>query len=259
MTMEAQNNPRSLPVIEKPSVHVISKPAFDVDATGVADRWAMTEGTDADHLVEFAGRVCYQAFGVAQHTKTTQKYIENLQSQQHWSVLEHANFSLHIAGVSRSLTHELIRHRHFSYSQQSQRYVDESSCTFVKPIDLAIGTRAYDLWTEAMWWALENYKILADELASAAPATLPARDKRIWARQQARSILPNATATELVMTGNVRAWRHFILLRGTRFAEPEIRRLAGAVCRVLCDAAPVMFNDITICDDGTIYGVGESS
>lgn len=253
--MEQQTS-KNLRIIEEPSITIVSAPDF---YTGGLPEWKRTEGTDGDYLVEFSGRVCYQSFGTAQFTPTTEKYIQNLRDQQHWSVFEHANFSLYIRGVSRSLTHELIRHRHFSYSQQSQRYVDESSCAFVKPVDLKEGTEAYAFWVEAMWQAQQNYLHLADTIAPSAPAEMSKRDKRIWARQQARSVLPNATATELVVTGNVRAWRHFLLMRGTKFAEPEIRRLAVHTARLLESFQPALFGDYVIFDDGTIRGVGEQS
>src|SRR5690606_38657045 len=165
---------------------------------------------------------------------------------RHGSVLEHAVWSLLFEGISRALTHELVRHRHFSYSQLSQRYVDESDVAFVKPPEIQEGTEAFDLWKRSCERALEEYRallaLIEEQVADEPSATL--RRKR--ARQTARSVLPNATETKIVVTGNARAWRHFLEMRGSEAAETEIRILALKVLEVLREEAPNIFGDYRV-------------
>lgn len=159
------------------------------------------------------------------------------------SVFEHANYSLLLEGVSRSLTHELIRHRAgFAYSQLSQRYVDESDAAFVCP-PAYIGTAMEPDWRMKMRVARDAYEQLV-ERSLPWYAGLPKRDARIKAREAARSVLPNATETKVVVTGNTRAWRTMLELRGSEAAEREIRRLAVVVARVLRAEAPGFFADV---------------
>src|SRR4051812_22783926 len=157
--------------------------------------------------------------------RPTREYLENIKKQGHGSVLEHANYSLLLEGVSRSLTHELIRHRAgFGYSQLSQRYVDESIAEYVEPDCIAQDAELHQLWLEAVSQAHEAYIKLTEGLqrhfASEPDKTL----RRKLARQAARSVLPNATETKVFVTANARALRHFIELRGSRHAETEIRQ-----------------------------------
>jgi len=115
----------------EPRVTVLARPSF-VQPEHLPVNW-MGESTDGERLAEFAGRLCYMSQrNPAQ--RSTREYLVNILKQGHGSVLEHANYSLLIEGVSRSLTHELVRHRAgFAYSQLSQRYVDESEASFVVP------------------------------------------------------------------------------------------------------------------------------
>ena len=219
-------------------------------------RWTSDTGVPGQALAEFAGRLCYLSFGpeagiegghklIAGRT-SNRDYLENILSVRHGSVLEHAVWSLLIEGVSRALTHELVRHRHFSYSQLSQRYVDESDVGFVLPPEIREGSEAFECWKASCQRALDDYRDLLarieDQVRDEPSPTL--RRKR--ARQTARSLLPNATETKIVVTGNARAWRHFIELRGSAAAEAEIRRLALAVLRILREEAPTLFGDYRI-------------
>ena len=115
----------------EPVVTLLSRPSFTMPEH-LPVNW-IGESTDGEQLAEFAGRLCY----MSQHNpakRETREYLENIKKQGHGSVLEHANYSLLLEGVSRSLTHELVRHRAgFAYSQLSQRYVDESQASFVVP------------------------------------------------------------------------------------------------------------------------------
>lgn len=206
----------------------------------------------------FSGN-CYLSFGPGAGLEgghklipgrtTNEVYLANILRTKHGSVLEHAVWSFLFEGVSRALTHELVRHRHFSYSQLSQRYVDESGVAFVLPPEIAEGTEAFDVWKRSCDRALEEYRALLtlveDQVKDEPSKTL--RRKR--ARQTARSVLPNATETKIVVTGNARAFRHFIELRGSGSADTEIRRLALVVLRTLQQEAPALFGDYRVCRD----------
>lgn len=170
------------------------------------------------------------------------------------SVLEHAVWNLVFTGVSRTLTHELVRHRAgFGFSQLSQRYVDESVAEYVEPDVIANNPEAHKRWVNTVGVAHEGYlelvAILAEVFKDEPDKTL----RRKLARQAARSVLPNATETKIFVTANARALRHFIELRCSRHAETEIRKLAGAVLRVMKTEAPNLFSDYeeVPLDDGT--------
>ncbi len=115
----------------EPRITVLARPQF-AEPAHLPVQW-IGEGTDGERLAEFAGRLCYMSQKNPAN-RTTRDYLENIKKQGHGSVLEHANYSLLLEGISRSLTHELVRHRAgFAYSQLSQRYVDESDAAFVVP------------------------------------------------------------------------------------------------------------------------------
>jgi thymidylate synthase (FAD) len=203
-------------------------------------------------LIEFAGRVCYQSWANPSG-RTNTEYIANLLQQGHLSVIEHASASFFISGVSRSFTHELIRHRHFSFSQLSQRFVSEEDAAMVEPDVVSAHPEAHSVFVEAAQHALEAYKrlyeIMREHYAQVEDKTL----RRKLARQAARSVLPNATETQIVVTGNFRAWRHFIRMRATEHADIEIRTVAVEILRLLQQHAPAVFGDFQICrlPDGT--------
>ncbi|MEV0067696.1 MULTISPECIES: FAD-dependent thymidylate synthase [unclassified Amycolatopsis] len=213
--------------------------------------------TDADGgqaLAEFAGRACYQSWKKPNpKTATNAGYIDHIIEVGHLSVLEHGSVSFYITGISRSLTHELIRHRHFSYSQLSQRYVPERDAAFVEPDVIANDPELHEKFLKAAQASADAYtELLAgleEKFADAPSATL----RRKQARQAARSVLPNATETRIVVTGNYRAWRHFVAMRATEHADVEIRALAIECLRELQKAAGNVFADFTISTlpDGT--------
>ncbi|MDA2891373.1 FAD-dependent thymidylate synthase [Mycolicibacterium sp. BiH015] len=206
--------------------------------------------TDADGgaaLVEFAGRACYQSWSKPNpRTATNATYLRHIIDVGHFSVLEHASVSFYITGVSRSCTHELIRHRHFSYSQLSQRYVPENDSQVVVPPGIEDDPELVKTFLDAADASRATYtELLARleaKLADSGSATL----RRKQARQAARAVLPNATETRIVVTGNYRAWRHFIAMRASEHADVEIRRLAIECLRQLIDVAPQVFSDFEI-------------
>jgi len=206
--------------------------------------------TDVDGgqaLAEFAGRACYQSWNKPNPaTATNAGYLRHILEVGHLSVLEHGTVSFYLTGMSRSLTHELIRHRHFSYSQLSQRYVPERDAAMVEPAVIADDPELHQQFLDASAAALAAYeKLLAgleERFADEPNRTL----RRKQARQAARAVLPNATETRMVVTGNYRAWRHFIAMRATEHADVEIRDLAVECLRQLQKAAPNAFADFAI-------------
>ncbi len=214
-------------------------------------------GTDADGgqaLVEFAGRACYQSWSKPNpKTATNVGYLRHIIDVGHLSVLEHATVSFYITGVSRSCTHELIRHRHFSYSQLSQRYVPEAGSRVVLPPGLEDDPDLQQLLTTAADASYGAYRALLGKLEAKFADQPNSVLRRKQARQAARAVLPNATETRIVVTGNYRAWRHFVAMRASEHADIEIRRLAIACLRELVDVAPAVFADFEIATlaDGT--------
>jgi len=168
-------------------------------------------------------------------------------------VLEHGSVTFYMTGVSRSFTHELIRHRHFSYSQLSQRYVPERNAALVEPDVIAEDPELHKRFVEAGEAAVRAYTELLAGLEQRFADVPNATLRRKQARQAARAVLPNATETRIVVTGNYRAWRHFIAMRATEHADVEIRELAVECVRQLKSVAPNVFADFTISElaDGT--------
>lgn len=213
--------------------------------------------TDADGgqaLVEFAGRACYQSWSKPNpRTATNASYLRHIIDVGHFSVLEHASVSFYITGISRSCTHELIRHRHFSYSQLSQRFVPEHDSEVVLPPGIDDDAELQRLFLAAADASRQAYVTLLHGLEAKFADEPNAVLRRKQARQAARGVLPNATETRIVVTGNYRAWRHFIATRASEHADVEIRRLAIACLRQLADVAPAVFADfdITTLADGS--------
>jgi len=219
-------------------------------------RWKSDTDVAGQELAEFAGRLCYLSFGpdaglegghrLISGRTSNAEYLDNILAVRHGSVIEHAVWSLLFEGVSRALTHELVRHRHFSYSQLSQRYVDESEVGFVLPPEIEEGTPAFEIWKRSCERALEDYRALLAEIEKQVEDEPKATLRRKRARQAARSVLPNSTETKIVVTGNARAWRHFLEMRGSAQAEAEIRELALKVLDVLRAEAPNLFGDYRV-------------
>jgi len=193
-------------------------------------------------LVEAAGRTCYRSERV--EGDTTEKFIQRLMKRKHWSVLEHAYISLRIV-CDRGITHELVRHRLASYCQESTRYCNYSKGKFgseITVIDLASGfhydlndpkdTAKYNEWMSAMCDAERHYMKMLE--LGATP-------------EEARSVLPNSTKTEIVATMNVREWRHFLEMRWVGVAgtpHPQMVEVAGEVYDLLVMYYPAFFEDI---------------
>jgi thymidylate synthase (FAD) len=204
-----------------------------------------TDGGPA--LVEFAGRACYQSWSKPNpKTATNASYLRHIIDVGHFSVLEHASVSFYITGISRSCTHELIRHRHFSYSQLSQRFVPEHESQVVVPPGIEDDPELLAIFKSAADASRATYTELLTRLEAKFADQPNAVLRRKQARQAARAVLPNATETRIVVTGNYRAWRHFIAMRASEHADVEIRRLSIECLRQLIEVAPQVFSDFEI-------------
>jgi thymidylate synthase (FAD) len=211
--------------------------------------WKRTRGAaSGEELVEFAGRVCYLSFGSNQSPKDNSAYIANLIGQGHESVLEHTCYSVLADNISRALSHQLVRHRvGFAFSQLSQQYHDESDAAFVLPDHVQSVSDVENAWHVAIAAARSGYKTLLTKLLSSDYASGLSRKERLRAiRSIARSVLPNATSTTLVMTGNARAWRHLLGVRGAITGDPEMRSFCLNLLEVLRAEAPVLFADFRV-------------
>jgi thymidylate synthase (FAD) len=249
---------RDIRVIREPTVYLMSRQVVDDAALErfLADHgvtWETDTEVAGEHLVEVAGRVCYMSFAKPR-PGGNKAYVDHILEVGHGSVLEHAVWNFLFTGVSRSLTHELIRHRAgWGYSQLSQRYVDESVAEYVEPDCIAGDAELHKIWLEAVAHSHEAYLKLTEGLQRVFNTEPDRTLRRKLARQAARSVLPNATETKIFVTANARALRHFIELRGTRHAEVEIRKLAALVLKIMQQEAPNLFHDYELIPlpDGT--------
>lgn len=261
------------PYLQQPGVHLIAKPHVALQSlrdflegfppelefpTYLDDPTPLPPGTQ---LCKAAGQLCYASFG-PRRTKNVaaEQYFKNIKESGHGSVLEHANFTFLFYGISRSVTHELVRHRAgFSYSQISQRYVSNKVLRFVERPEYVNDPKLHALFIERIDRAAKEYDEIAEmliqrqkegvEILSAEART----DLRKKVQQTARSVLPNETEAPIVVTANARAWRHFLEMRANPHAETEIRALAFNTYLCLAAADPILFGDyeIVAVPDGT--------
>jgi len=228
----------------EPVVTLIARPQF-LEPAHLPVQWHEA-GTDGERLAEFAGRLCYMSQRNPAN-RSTAEYLGNILKQGHGSVFEHAVYVLLIEGVSRSLTHELVRHRAgFGYSQLSQRYVDESESAFVVPPAIQGDEALEKAWLEQVESAQRSYVTAVEGLMERYDWVEQKVHRRKMAREAARSVLPNATETKIVVSGNVRAWRTMLELRLGEGAEREIRRMAVRVLEVLRGESPSFFADFEL-------------
>lgn len=188
---------------------------------------------NGEWLIEYAGRTSHNSRQKMSENK--EEFIKRLIKMGHFSVLEHASASFHISKVSRALTHQLVRHRiGVAYTQKSQRYTTEENAEFLIPN--TIKNTIKNTTTEKMYKDLN--KMIKDFYKFMRSLNIPKED--------ARYILPNSTYTELVMTANLRAWRHILSLRGSKHAQWEIRELSLNILRILKEIFPNVFFDFKV-------------
>jgi thymidylate synthase (FAD) len=184
------------------------------------------EGESPETLIEHAGRVCYRSKATGDPARFVQARIR----EGHESIIEHGSATFEISGISRACSHQVVRHRLASYSQESQRYVDMVDPEFVIPPSIARDVEAMHIW-----------RCHVEEIKN---AYLNLRDLGIR-KEDARFVLPNATATRIVMSANFREWRHFIKVRSDPAAQWEIREIARRVLQILGIVVPSVFQDLT--------------
>lgn len=260
------------PYLKAPGVVMIAKPQIMVnglkefllafDKSGLSFSSYLDDPVklaDAEALCKFAGQLCYMSFG-EKRTKNVDagRYFYNIIQSGHGSVLEHANFSFLIYGVSRSLTHELVRHRvGFAYSQVSQRYVSSDILRFVERPEYQQDDELHREFEDRIDRIFLEYKRLVELLKNKQSSTIFQAQSKVDLRkkinQTARSILPNETEAPIVVTGNVRSWRHVIEVRTDVHADTEIRELLFRIYLCLRLVAPNLFADYEVKEliDGT--------
>lgn len=244
--------------------HTITLPEVLKEITeGVWEPEYGDEGMDhGSALCEFAGRACYESWKKPNPATATNKgYLENIMRQAHFSVMEHASVSFHIGGVSRSCTHEVVRHRHHSPSQLSQRFAavkkaqDGKRAFVVAPLyeqaweDDPLQPISETQGILELSWsrAVEDYeRLVGIWLPRVLARGVDPHRARKMVREAARGVLPNMTPTALVLTANHRSWRHFLMVRGSIHADAEIRALALEVFNVLSQLEPNLYQDIGV-------------
>lgn len=192
-------------------------------------------GQEILHHIEQVGRVCYKSENNITEG-SAEKFVGGIIKRGHEAVIEHYNITVKFT-TDRGITHEIVRHRIASYAQESTRYCNYSKDKFsneiavIRPVDIKEGTKEYQDWKEAMESAEKFYfALLADGCKA----------------QTARSVLPTCTKTEIMVTMNLREWRHFIRLRAVSVAHPDIRILAVDLWKQFKEQIPVIFDDIEI-------------
>lgn len=203
----------------------IIKPSFEI-----------MDEVDGDAIlkkIEQCGRVCYKSEGWIDDG-TAEKFVTSIVKRGHESVIEHFNMTVKFI-CDRGVSHEIVRHRIASYSQESTRYCNYSKgqfngeITVIEPCFLVPGTEGYDMWYRACQMAEQYYFSMLDWGCSP---------------QEARAVLPNSLKTELVMTANIREWRHFLKLRTSPAAHPQMREVANLLLKELKQKILVLFDDI---------------
>jgi len=192
--------------------------------------------SDAEKLIETAGRTSHLSFD-KQGKDTEKTFIRMLIKNGHLSVLEHAYATFRISGVSRAFTHQLVRHRLCSFTQQSQRYVNESNFNYIEPESIKNDQKAHLLFTKFMEEAKNIYSKL---------------QKLGIKNEDARFVLPNAVESQIVVTANFREWRHIIELRGGPDAQWEIRNVVIEILKILKKHVPTVFEDFEIDEENEI-------
>lgn len=180
--------------------------------------------------IELCGRVCYKSEEKISE-ESAERFVRSIIKNGHDSVLEHFSFSVRFI-VDRGVSHEIVRHRIASFSQESTRYCNygnKDEITVIAPLFWQQGSEAYNSWRYACTLAEDTYmQMLMD-------GSTP---------QEARSVLPNSLKTEIIMTANLREWRHFLKLRTSKAAHPQMREVVIPLLQELQNSIPVVFDDL---------------
>jgi thymidylate synthase (FAD) len=190
------------------------------------------DGGEILKKIELCGRVCYKSEERITPDSSV-KFIESIIKRGHESVLEHVSFTVRFI-VDRGISHELVRHRIASFSQESTRYCNygnEEEITVIDPLFWDKSSQQYQAWLDSCEVSEATYLILLE---------------REHSPEKARSVLPNSLKTEVIMTANLREWRHFLKLRTAPAAHPQMREVATPLLRELQNRIPVIFSDILV-------------
>ena len=241
-----------------PQAFLIAETKIDLDAVRAAltpldaGHWLPTsEGTDADYLIEFAGKSCYMSFDTSLNQnltkvggRSTHDYIQQgIIANKHGSVLEHATVTFFLVNVSRVVTHEIIRHRAgTAFSQTSGRYVRTDSVDMYMPDDIACNSAAVEVWKRAVAQMEEN----AAELARVTRVDAKPFSLKKKLTSAFRRLIGNGQANHIVVTANHRAWRHMIEMRTDPHAEEEIRVVFADISRQLRERFPTIYADAQV-------------
>ena len=212
---------------------------------------------EAEKVVSMAAKLCYSKQGIdgIQENLTDEKvakYLAMIMSYNHESTIEHVSFTFGIEGVSRSLTHQLVRHRIASYSQKSQRYVSEGQFSYVVPPEIENDNEAYEKFILAMENIQKTYDGITEILKkkhyenyinSGVSEKKSLRDAEKKAIEDARFVLPNACETKIIVTMNARTLLHFFKERCCKRAQWEIRALAEEMLKEAKKVAPIIFKN----------------
>ncbi len=272
--VSVEHTPAGTPYLTRPGVVVLARPQVNMEGlAGFLDGYSAlehftgylddpTQLPDSAQLCKIAGQLCYMSFG-PKHSPNARadQYFTHLKEAGHGSVFEHATFSLLLYGISRSVTHELVRHRAgMAFSQQSQRYVSGNLLRFVERPEYTIDQSLHTQFLQRIDRASQEYaEITASILTWQQGGGIPIlsaeerTEQRKKVQQTARSVLPNETEAPIVVTGNVRSWRHILSMRASAHAETEIRELAVRIFLCLALLDPILFSDYTLeaLPDGT--------
>lgn len=270
---EVFSTSRGTPYLKSAGVVLLSKPHVSVGGmrrfiSGFASDLSFSNYVDdpvvlspGTQLAKIAGQVCYLSFGPNRTTNDrAQRYFENIKSSGHGSVLEHPTYSFLFYGVSRSLTHELVRHRAgTAFSQTSQRYVDGKVLRFVERAEYQGNELLHRRFEEGIDSAVERYALTTSlliqeqESGSAWLSGESKTDLRKRIQQVTRASLPNETEAPIVFSANTRALRHIIEMRASAHAETEIRNLFFRVFLCMAMIEPTLFDDYSVHElaDGT--------
>lgn len=274
---EVHRTSNGTPYLKEPGVALVATPRFlpmnathfvnsfgDVfDAADYENDWYEDKlNVSDDHslavddgaaLCKFAGQTCYLSFGekrTRNSPEEVKRYFDNIKSSGHGSVMEHAYYSMVVWGVDRAFSHELVRHRAgWAYSQLSQRYVDGKTLRFVERPEYQddAGLHAsFEGWIDD---AASEYNTRAQMLMRKMRDQLekmPPTDRRKAVNSAARNCLPNETETAVVLTGNVRAWRHVLEMRASQHADLPISQVMTRAYEILKAASPVLFDDYEV-------------
>ncbi len=265
--------PSGVPYLKGPGAIMIARPM--VDLSGMKE---FLEGFDpalsfglyledpdelppAEALSKVAGQLCYLSFGLKRSVNAqAARYLDNIKESKHGSVLEHAVFSFILYGVTRTVTHDLVRHRAgAAFSQVSQRYVDGTRLRFVEATPFQEIPELHERFIDRIERLHREYHEIGSILTLHQARGLPIlageskTDQRKKVQETARECLPNETEAPICVSGNVRAWRHICEMRANEHADIKIRAAIMNVFRCLIQEAPLLFEDYEVVrlPDGT--------